>query len=287
VFPVLISIGPVKVYNMSLILILAIWFGLFVVWKRAKELHYEEKELFDTAMIVLIWVFLCARIGYALIHLTDFSTNFISILNIFQRPGWFFPTGLIAGGVSVLVQTKRRKLDAFQVMDIFVTGLAIFQAGLALGEFLNGTGYGLATNMFFGINFSGLYDRRIPVQLLELVSYSLCFIYLWKVEGIYRTFAWYRRNKSQAATGFLVSIYLIWWGVTETVALLLRTPTMSWGGVRLDIFFPVLMGILGGIVMLMRRSGLSGQDFLEYFGLFDKEKMREKRLKMIKESLQK
>jgi prolipoprotein diacylglyceryltransferase len=106
---------------------------------------------------------------------------------------------------------------------------------------------------------------------LELVGYVSCFAYLWWVEGVYRTFSWYRRGKSQAASGYLVATYLIWTGIIAVLVTLYKTPTLVWGQIRFDLVVPIMGGLGGGIGMILNRSGIIPHDYLvrtlDYFGL--------------------
>jgi len=257
---------------------LAVFFGLFVIWKRGKELHYEEKDLFDALFSVVWWMFVGARIGYALVHFSDFGLNIGHWLNVFTKPGWYFPGALIAAGFAFIAESGKRKWDLFQLLDVAVAGLALMQSIIALGMFLSGLGYGIPTNLFVGMQFPGVFDRRYPVQLLEALSLGGCFIYLWRAESVYRTYSWYKKNRSQAASGFLVSVYLIWWGMTATIGALLRTPELVLYGIPGGVLIPFLLGTVGGILLLLSRSGASGQtisfSILDYFGLAQKKSPR-------------
>lgn len=270
-FPILFAVGPFTFYTLAPFICLAIFAGFYIVWKRARELHFEEKEVFDVVLISLLWMFISARLGYVLTHLTDFSFRIWDWFNVFGRPGWYFPAGLLGGGIAAHWQARLRKWDPFQLLDMMVTGLVLSQAFLAIGAWLSGIGYGLPTTSFIGMKFVGVYDKRYPLQLLELVGYLGCFVYLWWAEGVYRTFSWYRRGKSQVLSGFLVGVYLIWTGVLSVVVALLKTPVLVWGPIRFDLVVPVVGGILGGLAIILSRSGITPHHFwfktLDYFGL--------------------
>ncbi len=276
--PILISIGPFKLYTLGLVVPLALFFGFFAIWKRGKELHFEEKDLFDALFAVVLWMFVGARIGYVLMHINDFGLHIGHWLNVFSKPGWYFPGGLVAAGLAFIGETGKRKWDLFQLLDVAVVGLVLIQAIVAVGMFLSGLGYGIPTQLFIGMQFPGVFDRRYPVQLLEIVSYASCFVYLWQAESVYRTYSWYKKNRSQAATGFLVSIYLIWWGLTATAAALLRTPELMVYNVPGGALIPFFLGTVGGILLLTSRTGASGQtisfSILDYFGLVQRKSPR-------------
>lgn len=270
-FPILISIGPLVLYTYGLFICLAIFFGLFVIWKRGIELNFEPKELFDAVFKVCMWIFVGSRIGYILTHFNDFGFNIFDWLNVVGRPGWYYPAGMIGGFIAIVRIAKKLKWDAFLLADLIVSGIVLAQAILALGAFFGGIGFGAPTQSFLGIQFSGVFDKRYPVQLWEVITFGACFWYLWWAEAVYRTFSWYKRNKSQAATGFLVSVYVIVWGLVKFIGGFFRSPEMVVAGiVRLDLLIPLLMTLVG-VWLLLKRSGMIqkniGRMFLEYFGM--------------------
>jgi phosphatidylglycerol:prolipoprotein diacylglycerol transferase len=268
--PVIFSIGPFTLYTFVVVMCVAVFAGLFVIWKRGRELHFEENELFDVVFICLGWMFVAARVGYGLLHIADFGYQLGNWLNVIAKPGWFFPAGLFGAAIALIIECKKRKWDLFQVSDILVTGLALVHAFIGLATWLSGIGYGLSTSSFIGMQFVGTFDKRYPVQLLELLGFLTCFLYLWWVESVYRTFSWYRKNKSQAQTGYLTGVYLMWWGAVSVIVAILRTPELVLYGVRGDIVIPVVVGVVGGWILLMNRSGVTWNSVLDYFGLAKK-----------------
>lgn len=270
-FPILFSLGPVVLYTYSLFIFSGVFLGLFVMWKRGNEFHFEIKELFDAIFNVIFWGLVIARMGYVMVQFSSFGFNVFDWLNIFGRPGWYFPAGLIGGWLAIQRIAKKLKLDLFQLADLMVLGLILTQGILAFGAFMAGVGYGLPTNGFIGVSFEGVYDKRFPVQLWEALVFFGGFWYLWWAEGVYRTFSWYRGNKSQAATGYLTGVYLIVWGLGKFLGTLFRVPEMIvMGIVRLDLVVPMLVAMVGGWILL-KRSGRVSQGVwhavLDYFGL--------------------
>jgi phosphatidylglycerol---prolipoprotein diacylglyceryl transferase len=259
------------VYVYSLFIFAALFFGLFVIWKRGNELHFEAKELFDGIFEAAVWTFIAARIGYVVTQFPSFGLNILEWFNVVGRPGWYFPAGLIGGWLALRRIAKKMKADVYQLADLLVIGVALTQGILAIGAFVAGVGYGAPTTWFIGIQFAGVYDKRFPVQLWDAVVFLGSFWYLWWAEGVYRTFSWYKGNKSQAATGFLTGMYLMLWGLGTFVGTLFRTPQIVVAGVvRMDLVIAMAVALVGGWVLL-RRSGLvSGgiwRGVLDYFGL--------------------
>ena len=127
-------------------------------------------------------------------------------INVIGRPGLLFEAGLVGGVLAAVYQARKRKWDTFLLGDVLTPALTLSLAIVAMCAFLNGSGYGKVTESFLGMSFPGLYEKRYPVQLLEMLLYSVLFVVLWRLEKNYRTIGWYKGSRSEARTGFISSI---------------------------------------------------------------------------------
>jgi phosphatidylglycerol---prolipoprotein diacylglyceryl transferase len=255
VLPVLFSFGPLTIYTFGILLFIAFFIGLFVIWKRGRELHLDEEDLFTTVFTVLLIALIGGRVGYILTRLDSFGSNPFEWLNLFGKPGLLYLAALISGLGAVYWQAKKRKWDFYNLADVLAVGVTLASAIVALGAFLNGSGYGSPTETFLGIRFPGLEERRHPVQLYEMVLYTGLFALLWWLEGVYRTISWYKGNRSEALSGFIMSVYLIGHGLFGLITGFLRSPGLNLYGIRVDLVVYLLLMLWGGII-LNNRSGI-------------------------------
>jgi phosphatidylglycerol---prolipoprotein diacylglyceryl transferase len=254
--PVLLSLGPVTIYTFGVMLAISLLLSFYVVWKRGKELYFNEEELFDSLFIILGVFLIGSRLGYVMVHFDEFGFNVFSWLNIIGKPGFIYITGFLAGMAAAFWQAKIRKWDYYATSDVLVVGLALSLSIMSLANFFNGSGYGAQTQSFIGVQFAGLYEKRIPVQLFEFVFYGLLFTFLWRLEATYRTIGWYKGSRSEANNGFITALFLIAQGVIGLGVLLFREGELLFSGFTIDI--PVYFFIaLGGIALLLNRSDLN------------------------------
>jgi hypothetical protein len=87
-------------------------------------------------------------------------------------------------------------------------------------------------------------------QFLVLAFLYLAgFIYFWSIEEKYRTFGWYRNNKTSARSGLITGLSIAIWGVLFLAERLLIKdfvwPVAVWSGVM----------FVGGLVIVYIRSG--------------------------------
>lgn len=248
-------------------LVIALLSSMFVAWKRGRELYFDEEELFDVIFAVLLVVFISSRLGYVLTRFDIYGFNILAWVNVIGKPGLLYEAGLLGGIAATIRYAKVKKWDVYSLGDVLVVSLSLMLLINSFGAFLNGSGYGVATDSFVGMNFPGLYEKRHPVQLYELFFYLIQFSFLWKLESVYRTLDWYRGSRSEAQTGFITSVFLISHGLIGIGASLLRQG-LFWGWVRVDVVFYLVIVLVGSLIML-QRSGVSiiegGGDMIKKF----------------------
>ena len=263
--PVLLSIGPITIYSYGVFLFFGFLFGLFVIWKRSREEHFEEDQIFDSILATGLYALLGARIVYIFFHFNLFGLNPLSWLNLIGKPGFSVFGALIGGFLAAFLQTKKRKWNFFEFADILILGATLTYVFGWLGAFLNGSSVGIVTESFVGGAFQGVYDQRHPVQLYGVILYLVLFIYLWWVEGKYRTFEWYSGGKAGAKEGFIFFNFFLFSGFIGIILTVFTQATISLLGLSIDIWLYTTM-LFVGLVGLYRRSGRELRKDLQNLG---------------------
>lgn len=230
--------------------------GTFVFWKKGGEEYYDQNALMDAIIMTALWGILGARLGFILVHLDQFGFDLLKWFSLFAYPGYIGIAGIIAAFVFLNFRAQAMKWDVFEVADFGTLGLSIGAVFTYIGMLLNGSGFGNPTTWFVGMTFPGVFDRRHPVQLYAALLYLILFVVLWRLEGIYRTFLWYRSNKRTAQTGFLVSIFLIGYGLIGLALAPFQPSFLSIGGVHVEAVVRFIVLVIG-CWLLVIRSGRS------------------------------
>lgn len=241
-FPVLISIGFIKITSLAFFSFLAILLAMFVFYRRTKEEHYSEFEALDAILLAILVGFLGARLGFIFLNFNSFSLQIFRWLDLLNYGGFNVIIGLFVASFYMYKHTIKMKWDSFAVMDMFVTALAFGLSIYHFGTFLAGVGYGVATDFPFGITFPQLLEPHHPVQIYQSIAYFLVYLYLYKLEYSYRTFEWYRFGKKTAQTGFLTGAFLCLAGLV--------TFSMAFIKNSLILISPLNLDMLAGIVLL-------------------------------------
>jgi prolipoprotein diacylglyceryltransferase len=253
-FPIIFSLGRFELRTINVFLLLAFLAGAFIFWRKGKEEHYSEMEVFDGFLLSLIFGFVLGRISFVFFELEAIGINFIKWLDIFSYPGINSLVFFVAASLYLYRFALKKKWDVFEILDFAVLGFTLSQVFLWLGLFFEGSGFGIKTGLPIGMVFPSVFEAHHPLQLYRILFYLILFVYLSKAEYRYRTFEWYRYGKKTAQTGFLTSMFFIFSGLFSVVISFLAIPEVIFYGLRLDFGLGILT-FLFGLFLLGLRSG--------------------------------
>lgn len=225
----------------------------FTFWRRGKEEHYSEIQLFDGFILSFLAGSVSARLGFIFLHFRQFGWNVFEWFNLADRPGnqgLFF---LFGSTLFLYRFARRKKWDAFEVLDFWALSLTLWLFFNSLADFFSGAGRGKLTDWLVGVVFPGSIEKTHPVQLYFALFYLLLYWYLIWAESRYRVFDWYRMGRKSAQTGFLISTFVVFSSLISALMLLFRLPEFKLGSLTLDGWL-YLGGMLLGVKILLRRS---------------------------------
>jgi prolipoprotein diacylglyceryltransferase len=252
-WPILFSIGSFKVTTSSLMLILGFIVTGFVFWRRGKEEHYSEIQLFDGFLLSFLVGFLGARASFILLHWDRFGLNVGQWLNFTGNPGAQGIVFIIIATFFLASFSKKKKWDTFEILDFWSLSMTIWLVMNSLSEFLAGSATGRLTSGPIGIVFPGSIEKTHPVQIYSLIFFLSLYLYLAWAEGKYRTFEWYRLGKKAAQTGFMISNFFIFFSLFSAIMLFFRLPEFVVAGRSFDLWIYILIFFFG-VRMLLARS---------------------------------
>ncbi|HAU98897.1 MAG: Prolipoprotein diacylglyceryl transferase [Microgenomates group bacterium GW2011_GWF2_45_18] len=245
-------IPVLRFFSYGLFLALGFFFASFVIWKKGREEYYDLSDLFDVLFSTVFWGYIGARVGFILAHADIFGLSVVRWFSLFEFPGLFGVTGLIVGWVVLFRLTAHKKLKTFEIADFFVMGLSLFLFFASVGTFFSGTGFGTATTLPIGMSFPNVFDKRHPTQLYSAIFYLIQFFLLWKLEGVYRTFLWYRVNRKTAQTGFLVATFCITYGLFHLLLTMVSPAQLKVFLFPIDWVFHLFVLIFGAVLLYVR-----------------------------------
>lgn len=224
----IIRISSIPVYGFGLLAVFAFMWGSFVFYKKAAESHFEDRLILDSVVLSAFWGFIIGRVAFTLLNLETFWGHFSRVFLLTNYPGldrFGVILGIALGLWLCLRKTREKFLDWFDLVAIGMSaGSAIFFAGMAIMAFM--WQFIVLAFVFLGV-----------------------FIYFWNVERRYRTFDWYRNNRTSARSGFIAGFSISSLGVLYLAEKLLIGGFVWSMGVWAGVMF------VGGLILVYIRSG--------------------------------
>ena len=232
-FPVLLEIGPIKIYSLGFMLVIAFYTCYFLLNSDLKRFEYDPKLASDMVFWAAIGGIFGAKIYYLLEHLSDTLIDPIGM--IFSGSGLVFLGGLVGGMLGVTMVIRKNDLPWVKFSDIVAPLLIIGYAIGRIGCFLVGDDYGIPTNLSWGVAFanglpptttlsfffyypwidvSGIEPGIIsvhPTQIYESLAGFAIFAFLWN------------RRKYVRVEGSLFLTYLVLAGIERFMIEFIRT----------------------------------------------------------------
>lgn len=168
-YPVIIEIGPVKIYSFGLMLVCAFYTCFFLINYDLKKLKYKDELASDLVFFSALGGIAGAKVYYLIENISRTIQDPISM--IFSGSGLVFLGGLIGGTLGVSYVINKEKLNWFKIADVIAPTLMIGYAIGRIGCFLVGDDYGLPTKSLFGMSF--------PNGLPPTTSTSFSLYYPW------------------------------------------------------------------------------------------------------------
>lgn len=253
-FPIILSIGPLVLKSQSVMAIVAFLAAGFIFWRKGKEEHYSEMQLFDGFLLAVIFGLVLGRFGFILLNFSRFGWDVLKWVNLFSYPGSILLFSMVGSFLYLSFFSIRKKWDVYEILDFWAISYAIRLFFIYIGYFLDGSLFGVKTNLPWGVIFPEVVDKYHPTQLYFAVFFLVLYFALAKAEYKYRTFDWYRFGKKTAQTGFLLSVFIISTGLFSFIMTFLKMPDLIFSGIDLDRFIYFIF-FLFGVGLLWKRSG--------------------------------
>lgn len=261
--PIFFSLGPIAISSFGFFVAIAFLLAAFLIWKFSQEellfskTPIDEEALFDGIFIFVLGSFFGARLVFVFSHFQDFGTNFLQWILIRETSGFSFLAGFLIGAILLFFFSRKRKLDFWDVFDLFSLGGSAALSLAFMGAFLDGTGAGAETSLGWGVLFAGFEKRRHPVQLLAIIFFLVLFLILKRV----RVFALKNKLKN-GITGFS---FLALSGLIFFLLEFLREGEIYWKWIKKDQLLYLGIMLAGGACFYKRLNRSFKKDIKAFF----------------------
>lgn len=206
--PILLSLGPIKIYSYGVLLTIGLFLALYFWWKMGRDEHFDEIALFDGYFLSLIIFLLAGRAGYVLMHVPDFGSVY-KIVALLAYPGVSGVAGIMVAGIFMILFARSHGWDGWKVADSAVVTLSLVLIFASVGGLLNGSNPGMEAS--WGLQYAGQSVPRVPLDILMILWSLLTFGIVARVRKNFRFYAWYKGESSIAQEGlaFLVFVLMV------------------------------------------------------------------------------
>lgn len=218
-YPVLLDVGPVKIYSWGFMLAVAILIILWGAGKQYRKAGYPPDTAMDLVLIAVIAGVIGSRVAYILVY--EWDEFLIDPLIMFQLTdgglsGLMWYGGLTLGFLACWLYVRLKKFDFWEMADLLAPWLALGYALVRVGCFLNGCCYGKVAALG-GVVFPHVdHFSRYPTQLYSTAVNLALFVFL-----LY----YYQRRKF---TGEVFSFYFIGYAIYRFLIEFLREGPIVW-----------------------------------------------------------
>jgi phosphatidylglycerol:prolipoprotein diacylglycerol transferase len=228
-----LCIGPLPIRFYGIIIVLGALIGGFVAAREARRRGENPDRIWDA----LVYVVIAGIVGARIYHILStpagcapevpmcgwpwYQNHPLDMLLIWNGGLGIFGA-IVAGGLVVLLYTRRNKLSLARYLDIAAPGLIIGQAIGRWGNFLNQELYGPPTDLPWGILIDAPHRYGEYADLAaypaDLTYFHPLFLYesMLNVLGFIVLVVAARRWR-KVKDGDLILIYMIWYGFVRLV----------------------------------------------------------------------
>ena len=259
--PNIIEIGSFQIRYYSLMYVVAFTIIYLLVLYRAKHeerYRYSKEIIQDYFIWAILGVIISGRLGYVLFYdLKYFIANPLEIILPFDFSNGLHYVGISGmsyhGGVigAILVSIffcRKHRMNFWRFTDFLSPAIPLGYMFGRIGNFINGELYGRVTTLPWGMYFplDPRYQLRHPSQLYEAFFEGIfLFIILWSIRRI------------KYFDGFLLSLYLIGYGLMRFFIEFARQPDPQLGFI-LGLFtmgqvLCAVMVLAGVFIIFIRR----------------------------------
>ncbi len=205
--PVLLTVGPVRIYAYGLFLFVGLFLGLFWWWRMGRDENLDEVDLFDAFFLALVWFVIGARLANWWWG-TGREMSWWQNLALFSYPGlidWF---GIGLAILSVIAYARKHNWAIMKILDMVAVVLSFVLAITNIGGFLNGSNPGRVVS-FLGVRYPGSANLVFPVDLWGVVWFGLSWWLTLKVRREFRFYEWYKGKRRTAKEGLSFMVFVV------------------------------------------------------------------------------
>lgn len=230
-----------EIYFYGVIIAAAFILAALFCARKAAEFGLTSDDLFDLVIWLIPACIIGARLYYVLFKLGYFIANPSKIFSV-RDGGLAIYGGIIAGVITGIIWSRRKKIPVFAVGDLAAFGLLIGQAVGRWGNFINREAFGAVTDVFCRMGLT------MPGQETLYVHPTFLYESLWNLAGLIILCVLSKLGKRKYDGQFFWS-YILWYGLGRAWIEGLRTDSLYIGST--DIRVSQLLAAVSALAALI------------------------------------
>ena len=230
-----------EIYFYGVIIAAAFILAALFCARKAAEFGLTSDDLFDLVIWLIPACIIGARLYYVLFKLDYFIANPSKIFSL-RDGGLAIYGGIIAGVITGIVWSRRKKIPVFAVGDLAAFGLLIGQAVGRWGNFINREAFGAETDVFCRMGLT------MPGQETLYVHPTFLYESLWNLAGLIILCVLSKLGKRKYDGQFFWT-YILWYGLGRAWIEGLRTDSLYIGST--DIRVSQLLAAVSALAALI------------------------------------
>lgn len=230
-----------EIYFYGVIIAAAFILAALFCARKAAEFGLTSDDLFDFVIWLIPACIIGARLYYVLFKLDYFMANPSKIFSL-RDGGLAIYGGIIAGVITGIIWSRRKKIPLFAVGDLAAFGLLIGQAVGRWGNFINREAFGAETDVFCRMGLT------MPGQETLYVHPTFLYESLWNLDGLIILCVLSKLGKRKYDGQFFWS-YILWYGLGRAWIEGLRTDSLYIGST--DIRVSQLLAAVSAVAALI------------------------------------
>lgn len=230
-----------EIYFYGVIIAAAFILAALFCARKAAEFGLTSDDLFDLVIWLIPACIIGARLYYVLFKLDYFIANPSKIFSV-RDGGLAIYGGIIAGVITGIIWSRRKKIPVFAVGDLAAFGLLIGQAVGRWGNFINREAFGAVTDVFCRMGLT------LPGQETLYVHPTFLYESLWNLAGLIILCVLSKLGKRKYDGQFFWS-YILWYGLGRAWIEGLRTDSLYIGST--DIRVSQLLAAVSALAALI------------------------------------
>lgn len=252
--PIAISVGPITVYWYGIIIAAAMFVAIYLTTREGNKRGLAEDTIIDTSLWAIPIGFIGARLYYVLFELDYYLQNPTEIIAIWNG-GIAIYGGLIAGGLTVYIYTKRKKIPLALLLDVLAPNVLLAQSIGRWGNFMNQEAHGGPVSRQF---LENLYLPNVIIEQMNVngTYYHPTFLYesLWSLLGFCVIIILRNRKKLLRQVEVALS-YVLWYSTGRFFIEGMRTDSLWIGDlIRVSQALSLVLVIGAIIIWYLRRQ---------------------------------